>query len=84
MTTANEVREITIKVKEERIEKGKEAALRIVDEVIEPLILDAAQKGKWSVIGMTEPEYVYYVRREIENHGFTTYGIGQGRFRILW
>lgn len=84
MITANEVREITIKVKEERIEKSKEAALRIVDEVIEPLILDAAQKGEWSVIGMVEPEYVYYVRLEIESRGFTTHGIGQGRFRIVW
>ena len=84
MITAKEVNEMMKKIEEEREKVGKEIAIRLVNEVIEPSILATAKRGEHSIIGMVEPEYVSYVRRELESHGFTTRGIGQSKFRILW
>jgi hypothetical protein len=84
MINANEVREITKKITEEQEKVKKETAIRLVNKIIEPSILLAAKRGEHSVIEEVEPEYLTYVRQEIENNGFTTRGIGQGKFRILW
>lgn len=84
MINATEVREIVEKIKTEQENKKKEIAIRLVNEVIEPSIIDAAKKGEHSTIGTIESEYLYYVRKEIEKNGFTTTCVGLGKLRIFW
>ena len=84
MITAKAVQEMMQKIEEEKAKAGKEIAIRLINEVIEPAILSAAKRGERNVVGAAEPEYISYVRREVENNGFTTHLIARGKFRILW
>lgn len=84
MITANAVNEMMKKITEEQEKAKKEIAMRLINELIEPSILAAAKRGEHGTVGTIEHEYLPYVRKEIENNGFTTHAIGQGKLRILW
>ena len=74
-----------MKQNEAKIKSEAEAtAIRIVEELITPSIVEAAKRGWHSVYGKVEYKYCSYVRKELENRGFITQYVSSEKLRILW
>ena len=84
MINANMVRKM-MKDREEKIKTEAETiAIRIVEELITPSIVEAAKRGWHSVYGKVEEKHCSYVRKELENQGFITQYVSPEKLRILW
>ena len=84
MITANKIRAMMKEAEEKKIAEEKATALDIVEKLIIPSIIEAAKNGEHSTRGEVEEKYFSYVRKELEERGFTTQCVAYEKLRILW